>query len=74
MLQDTSEYKLRGRPNKDDGHPTPAEILKYLDLVFLGNTISSKARTYAESFEEQIWSQRTTTEIFESKSQKIIRL
>jgi hypothetical protein len=74
MLQDTSEYKLRGRPNKSDGHPTPAEILKYLDLVFPGNTISSKARAYAESFEEQIWSQRTTTEIFESRSQTIIRL
>jgi len=43
-------------------------------MVFPGNTISSKARAYAESFEEQIWSQRTTTEIFESRSQKIIRL
>lgn len=74
ILQDTKEYKARGRPNKDDGHPTPIEILKYLDLVFPDNTISSKARTYAESFEEQIWAQRTTTEIFESKSQKIVRL
>jgi hypothetical protein len=74
MLQDTKEYKLRGRPNNDDGHPTPVEILKYLDLVFPDNTISSNARIYAESFEEQIWSQHTTTQIFESKSKKIIRL
>jgi hypothetical protein len=74
ILQDTKEYRLRGRPNNGDGHPTPAEILKYLDLVFPDNTISSKAREYAASFEEQIWSQKTTTEIFESKSVKIARL
>jgi hypothetical protein len=74
ILQDTKEYRSRGRPNNGDGHPTPAEILKYLDLVFPNNTISSAAREYAVSFEEQIWSQKTTTEIFESKSVKIARL
>jgi len=74
LLQDTKEYKARGRPNHGDGHPTPAEILKYLDLVFPGNTISDKAREFAGSFEEQIWSRRTTTELFESKSQLVTRL
>ena len=74
ILQDTKEYKTRGRPNKDDGHPTPAEILKYLDLVFPDNTISEQAREFAGSFEEQIWKQRTTTQIFESTSAKIKRL
>jgi hypothetical protein len=74
ILQDTIPYKSRGRPNKDDGHPTPAEILKYLDTIFPDNTISKSARTYAESFEAQIWKQRTFTRIFESKSARIDRL
>jgi hypothetical protein len=74
ILQDPKEYRLRGRPNNGDSHPTPAEILKYLDLIFPDNTISSSARKYAISFEDQIWKQNTTTHIFKSKSIEIPRL
>jgi hypothetical protein len=74
ILQDTTKYKAHPRPNDGDGHPTPFEILTYLDLIFPGNTISNNARLYALTHEQQVWKGKIEQDTFESKSVKVVRL
>lgn len=75
MIQDSKEYNSKPRPNNNDGHPTPLEILNYLDLVFPNNTISDNAREYAARWDKVVWATKhIKTPIFETRSQPITRL
>lgn len=74
-IMDSKEYNLKTRPNDGDGHPTPLEILNYLDLIFPDNTISNNAREYAKYWDKIVWDTKyIKNNIFETRSRPVNRL
>jgi len=75
VIQSSGKYKLTPRPNNNDLHPTPFEILEYIDIIFPNNTISDNARFYANHWQSEIWNLKTIdSPIFKTKSQLVTRL